>query len=99
MTVATVVLDGPGTLGAELRVGAELTRSDSEEFEDVKGIEEEGEGEEGTEELATGELVEESEGPAPVVVVLTLLKALCWAKYIRGRVRSYSRCIRRRSRV
>jgi hypothetical protein len=70
--VATVVLEGAGTLGAELRVGAELRRSDSEVVEDVKGIEEE----EGTEELATGEFVEESEGPGSVVVVLALLKTV-----------------------
>jgi hypothetical protein len=71
VTVATVVLEGPGSLGAELRLGAEVTRSVSEGVEDATGVEEE----EGTEEeLATGESVEESEGPGSVVLLLALLK-------------------------
>jgi len=61
--VATVVL-GAGTLGAE------LIRRVPEGVGDATGIKKE----EGTEELATGESVEESEGPGPVVVLLTLLK-------------------------
>jgi hypothetical protein len=61
--VARVVLEEAGTLGAD----AEPIRSDSEAFEDVKVIEEGV----GTEELATGELVEESEGPGLSVVLLT----------------------------
>ena len=59
MIVAIVVLGVAGTLGAKL----------GRSVENVKGVEEE----EGTEELATGESVEESEGPGSVVVVLTLL--------------------------
>ena len=62
--VATEVLEGAGTLSTE------LGRSVWEEVGDAKGIEKE----EGTEELVTGELVEESEGLGPVVVLLTLLK-------------------------
>lgn len=64
--VATVVLEGPGTLGAE------VIRSVSEGVDDATRIE----GEEETEELATGESVEESEVLGPVVVLLTQLK-LC----------------------
>jgi hypothetical protein len=66
--VATVVLEGPGTLGAELRV----IRSVSEGVDDAMRIE----AEEGMEELATGESVEESEVLGPVVVLLALLKTV-----------------------
>lgn len=61
MIVVRVVLEGAGTLSAD----AEPIRSDWEVFEDVEVIEE-GVGTE--EELATGELVEESEGPGLLVV-------------------------------
>jgi hypothetical protein len=77
--VATVVLGAAGSLGAEVGGGV------SEGFENTKGIKEE---EVTEEELATGESVEESVGPGSVVV-LTLLKTLCWAKCIRRRVRTH----------
>ena len=78
VTVATVVLEGAVTLGAD----AELRRSDWEGVEDATGVEEE----EGTEELATGELVEELEGLAVVVVLVALLlKLRVERKWIRRR--------------
>src|SRR5258708_17128409 len=61
--VATVVL-GPEVAGT---FGAEVGRNVPEGVENVKRIEEEEE--EVTEELATGELVVESEGPGSVVVL------------------------------
>ena len=77
VNVATVVL-GPGVAGT---LGAELGRSVPERVEDVEEEDEDEEEEEEEEEeemveLATGELIGESEGSGSVrpVVVLTLLK-------------------------
>jgi hypothetical protein len=69
--VATVVLEGPGTLGAA------LIRSVPEGVDDATRIE----GEEETEELATGESVEESEVLGPVVVLLTVERNAFVEKY------------------
>jgi hypothetical protein len=66
--VVTVVLGVAGAL-----LVAELRRGDSDGLGDNKGIKKE----EGTEELATGESVEESEGLGSVVVALALLKTPC----------------------
>jgi hypothetical protein len=62
VTVATVVL------GVATSLGAELGGSALEGVEDAKGTKEK----EGKEELATGELVEESVAPGSVVVLVLL---------------------------
>jgi hypothetical protein len=80
VTVANVMLVGlvAVTLGAELGRSVEDAKGIGEvEVEEEVGEEDEDEDEEGTEELATGESVEESEGLGPVVVLLTLLKTPC----------------------